>query len=564
MQTAALAAPSLDAGAQDTANSGDRVTVSYTVSNPTEPGQDGKDITVQISPGSAECVQCNPLTVPAGQVNIKGTAVVKMPNVAAGAKQRVTVRVDAGDGIKDDVIIMVNGPAAPTNVRQVSGKVKDGSGKALSGARVAMSDSQGHQYSTTTNGAGLYSFTSSDSAPIAVGKITVAAVLDGYTGAETSVTGRADKTVNAPITLKAATTASASASASPTASVSAAATEEEPTDDETTDETNETNTQAATEKTSEESGSTSWMMILMGGLLVAGGVGVMVMVWMRRKNAAGNNDSDTGAGFGGPTGSPAGPGRFGGADATRVAAPVGAGRAQDATMVAGAGMGAGGLGDAPTMIHRPPVEDEFPDPYGAPIPPQGGFVGAGNGQWADQGAGGNYGGATSVYGGQGGQGGQGGGFDNGQQRYDEQTNMYQPNSTGYDDQGGYGAQGGYDQGGGYGAQGGYDQGGYGNQGNQAGWGNQPDNGDGYGPQGGYGAQGGYDQGGGYGAQGGYDQGGYDNQGYDQHGGNYGGQGGQGGQAGGYEQNNGYGNQQGGYDQHGGAYGQDPNRRNWEQ
>ena len=38
-----------------------------------------------------------------------------------------------------------------------------------------------------------------------------------------------------------------------------------------------------------------------------------------------------------------------------------------ATVVAPSGGLPGGSGDAPTMVHRPVVEDEFPDPYGAPV-----------------------------------------------------------------------------------------------------------------------------------------------------------------------------------------------------
>ncbi len=586
VQTAALAdAPSVKISAPSSGDSGSTVTVQYTVGNPGPTGGTGDavtDTTVSASLSGGSCNSgCGDKTVkiePGKSSSFSATIV--LPSVGQGQSQQVTFQVSAstdGQSTSQSATITVKGPEAPkeTTVRQVSGKVKAGDGTRLAGATVGMRDSAGHQYSTSTNGNGEFAFTSSDGAPIAAGSITVGATMDGYKAARTTVKGVVGKSVTATVTLKAlAASPSATPSASASASASTAATDEALEEEEPTDEapTNQTNTLAGdTKSASEDSGGSSWLLIIMGGLLVAAGVGAMVLVWLRRKNAANNDDSDGGLGLGaGPGPSSSGPGRYGD-DATRVAAPVGAGRGNDATMVAGAGMGAGAarLSDAPTMIHRPPVEDEFPDPYGAPIPPQGGFLGADNGQWDNQGGGGygagagdNFGGATGTYGAQ-----QAGGYDNGTQRYDEHTSMYQPEQPaqrydehtsmyqpgngGYDDQAGYGGgygagQGGYEQGGGYPGQSG------------AGWGDQGGNGDGYGPQGGnYGGgyeQGGYAQPGGYAGQGGYDQGGYGTQGYDQHGGA---------QGAGYDQG-GYGTQ-GGYDQRGGAYGQDPDRRNrdWE-
>ena len=74
----------------------------------------------------------------------------------------------------------MRGPDKPQTVRQVSGRVKDQDGKAVSGAAVGLRDSQNHQYETTTNGDGGYSFTSSDSNPIAPGAVAVGASKDGY------------------------------------------------------------------------------------------------------------------------------------------------------------------------------------------------------------------------------------------------------------------------------------------------------------------------------------------------------------------------------------------------
>ncbi|GGR17824.1 hypothetical protein GCM10010168_39340 [Actinoplanes ianthinogenes] len=552
VQTAALAAsPTVDLPGSLSGDSGATVTVQYTVGNPGDSNggneNQGKALVIVTSNASGcnDCGISNDQLAPGETAS--HTVHITLPTVDAGQTKSVSLQVSAAiagsDPTSKSVSITVKGPEAPQTVRQVSGKVRAVDGTRLPGATVAMKDSQGHTYQATSDADGQFAFTSSDAQPISPGSITVGASLGGYKVAQTTVNGKANKSVTATITLKPAASASASASASPSASTSATPADEATEDEVPTTDPNANAAAAGTANTANasEDGGVSWMLLVVGGLLVAAGIGAMVLVMMRRKNARNDDDADGGAGFGGgPTGSPVGPGRYG-ADATRVAAPVGAARGNDATMVAGAGMGAGGLSDAPTMIHRAPVEDEFPDPYGAPMPPQGGFVGggAGNSQWDD-----NQGGYGGEYGG-GQYGAQAGGYDNGQQRYDEHTsmyqpeqqspqrydehtNLYQPNNGGYDD--GYG--------GGYGEQGGWDNG------NQAGT-----YGGGYDQAGNYGGQGGYDQG-----HGGYDQG---QGGYDQ--GGYGAQGGYGQQGQPPQGQGGYGNQ-GGYEQRGGSYGQDPNRR----
>ena len=547
-QTAALAAPpTVEINAPDKADSGSTVTVSYTVSNPEgsdeeQPGegqgQPAPEASIQVDTGGGASCQgaCGGGNVADGSSN-GFQATLTMPTVDAGQTRQVSfrVRATAGDERGErSVTITVNGPEAPSTVRQVSGRVKDGEGARVSGVQVVMQDSEGHRYTTNTNSSGSYTFNSSDAEPIAAGSIKVAAAKDGYKAASLTVRGTAGNSVNVPITLEkiAAQTTSPTPSPSPTASraTSAAPVEEPPAEDDNKAAPIDANNAAST---SDEEGI-NWLLIIMGALLVAAGIGAMVLVWMRRKKAE-ELSSDTGLGKAVPAGA--------GFDATRVAAPVGAARGNDATMIApAAGMGGGSLADAPTMIHRPPapVEDEFPDPYGAPLPPGGGYAGTGN-QWGNEPGAGNYGGATQPYGQQSGAYGatRGGYGDGGQpQRYDEHTNMYQPEQPQPQQR--------YDehtnmyqppQDNGYGAQGGYDQGGYPQQ--QAGW---------------------HDQQGGYGAPGGYDQGGYDQAGYPQQQGGWQEQ-----QQGGYDQQqqNGWSGQQPpeGYDQHGNPYnnGQRPNR-----
>ncbi|WP_169792447.1 MULTISPECIES: carboxypeptidase regulatory-like domain-containing protein [Actinoplanes] len=552
VQTAALAAPpnvSIGSVSATEVATGGTVTIQYTISNPGggDGGEGGEGsaaaAAVGIEVSGPNCSgDCSSVKTFTGDQSF--TANFTAPNVSAGETKTFTVKITAKttEGTNStSQTITVKGEDKPETVRQVSGRVKDGDGKQISGVSIAMSDSGGHSYDTVTNSEGRYSFTSSDSRPITPGTVQIGALKDGYESTSASANAGAGKTVNVAITLKKLAAATTSPTPSPSASVSAEPTEdEEALEDEPTEgETSAAGDIDAENKSGEDEGGSNWLLIIMGVLLVAAGIGAMVLVWMRRKNAEAEGDDDklAGAGAGGA-----------GFDATRVASPAGVGgRGNDATMIApAAGMGGGSLGDAPTMIHRPaaPVEDEFPDPYGVPMPPQGSFAGNTSTYGAQQGGYGQqdaYGGyndggqqqgqapgqrydeRTGMYQPEQGQGGQQG------QRYDEHTSMYQP---GQDD--GYGQQqGGYDQQGGWGAQ----DDGYGNQ-QQGGWGGQQQGGydqqDGWGNQ----QQGGYDQQGGWGAQ----DDGYGNQ-----------QPQQGGWGGG--QNDGYGNQQ--PQRGGGTYGAAP-------
>ncbi|WP_328464220.1 carboxypeptidase-like regulatory domain-containing protein [Actinoplanes sp. NBC_00393] len=527
VQTAALADPptvQIQSLSPAEVDSGSTVTMRYTVSNPGNGNGGGNQPGfVNIAVGGISCTggDCSQGRQLEGSEDFEAT--LTAPNVNAGETRQITVTVTAtvnGEAPgTDSQTITVRGPEAPQTVRQVSGRIKDNEGDKLSGVAVAMQDSGGHRYETTTNGDGGFSFTSSDSNPISPGAITVAALKEGFQSKTVNVQGTAGRSVNVPITLKKVAAASPSASPSVSASASAPATEAPAEEEEATDEATSAPAALDTNQTSAESEGSNWLLIIMGVLLVAAGIGAFVLVWLRRRNSGNDDDALDGPtpGFGGPGGAMAGGSPF---DATRVAAPVGAGRGGDATMIAPAGGMPAGIGDAPTMIHRPVVEDEFPDPYGAPMPAAGGFGGGGN-QWDDQGGG--YGGDQQYpqqgngYGAT-----QAGGYGNeaAPQRYDEHTSLYQPEQPQrYDEHtnlyqpeqdGGYGGQqGGYGQQPGYGQQGGYDD--------QGGWGGQDD---GYGaPQGGYGQQPGYGQPGGYDQQqygGGYDQqqgqGGYDDQG----------------------------------------------------
>ncbi|MEV4479920.1 carboxypeptidase-like regulatory domain-containing protein [Micromonospora coxensis] len=528
-----------------------------------------------------------------------------------------TVRVvpDQSDPATAPLSVTVKAKAAPTTnppetqtVKSISGKVVvAANGDAVPNAVVMLRDSQGHQYQTTSDGSGNWRFTGSSSQPIAPGRIDLGAskgtdavntkVINASAGQ--SLTGQR---ITLPIKVE------VSPSATPSTSVEAVPTEE------VTEETTDTGAEASQGQPQAASnddggGMGSFLVILLGGLLVAAGVGTIVLLWMRRKNAD-DEDGDGAAPVGAAAGAAAGArgGLRGADDQTRVVNRVGAG--PDPTMVGGTS-----LSDAPTMMHRPIVDDVPPDPYGAPPQPYG--AGAAAGGWAGSGYGdepaqggygqpGGYGNAPSSGGGYGNAPASGAGYGNAPASGGGYGNA-PASGGGYGNEPGYGAAGpaagGYgnapSSGGGYGNAPG---GGYGNDyaapAGGAGYAGQ-DQGGGYGerydeptgrytgestgnytppadpyptstyqpeqgygqPEQGYGQEptGGYRGGNGYGPQGGgYDAGpqqGYDN-GYDQRGG-YDQQGGYAGQAGYDQPGGGYGGHQGGYDQQQGGYDQQP-------
>jgi hypothetical protein len=534
--------------------SGGKVTLQYTLTNNNGGlgggnDQNGADVSFGL-PSGAQCSDCGQQQhVNNLQPNQPQTFTIHltMPSVGAGQSQKLTVSVTAsigGEKGTDQGQITVQGPDKPQSVRAITGKVKDTAGKGVSGATVAAQDSAGRPFQTTTTGSGSFSILASDNNPITPGRIQVGAGKDGFAdGTYVSVQGEAGKTVNVTLVLKPESVASTSASASTTPS---------PSDGGSLDPGSILNTNApagpsanlpdndSAKNASQDSGSGSMLFVVLGGLLVAAGIGAIVLVLMRRKNATktpgGPDGGDPTAMGGGPGVVPPSQGRFN--DATRVGgAPMGGmGNPAAATMVAPRS-GAPSMSDAPTMLHRPvpavAPEDEFPDPYGAPLPQQGGYAGAAAGGWDDQGGGqyaapnqygqaddyagtGQYDEGNGQYGGQYG----GGAPAGGQQRFDEHTSLYQPESEqdGYGDYGqaGYGGNAGGGQYGGNGGGGQYGGGaaaGAGAAGGAVGGGEYGGGQYGAGAYAGgrqeddYGSGGGYQSGGGYGQEQ-PDQGGY--------------------------------------------------------
>ncbi|RKR89065.1 carboxypeptidase family protein [Micromonospora pisi] len=390
----------------------------------------------------------------------------------ANEQATITIRATAATGAPSTgttQVTLVGKPAPPPTqaavqtVKEISGRVTDNEGKPVPNASVVLLDSQNHSFDATTSNSGSFKFLGTTASPISPGRIDLGASFDDKNQRK-QVNAAANQTLRDVRFVLAIGAATPSASAEAPPSEEALPTDEAvPTDEATPG----ANPQAASNEEGSGGGMGPWLLIIVGGLLVALGVGAIVLLWMRRKeNSDEDEDGDTPP-AGGRTSGPAG--YQSGADPTRVANRAGMGG--DATAISRS------IADAPTMMHnRPLVDDEFPDPYGAPLPsqqPQTAAYGVpAAGGWADNG----YGGAP----GQGGEYGAGAPGAGAAGYGNTQGGAY-GNAPG-SGAGGYGAQGG-----------GYGPGGeYGNApGSGAGYGNAPGSGaGGYGDATGAGGYGG--------------------------------------------------------------------------
>ncbi|WP_422772660.1 carboxypeptidase regulatory-like domain-containing protein [Plantactinospora sp. WMMC1484] len=317
-------------------------------------------------------------------------------NVPAGQNRSGNVTITAevdDDSASAQRNITVRGPEPPPEVQtvaEVSGRVTDeNTGDGISGASIRLTDGKGRDFNATTSGSGSYRFTGSQSRDIAPGRLQIRATKDGITDTISVNGGNGARLNNQDIelSLAGAPTTTPDASAEPTEEAGA---EEEPTEEAGAEE-DEPAAQDPAANEDSGGGLGSWVLILAGGLLVALGVGAIVLLLMRRKEDDGEDDED---GPGPRTAAARGGGYRGDDDATRITTRAGAGA--DPTMVSG-----GNLADAPTMMHSAPlVDDEFPDPYGAPLPgPQTAGYGAGQQPgWGGNGYGDRPGSGAGAYG----------------------------------------------------------------------------------------------------------------------------------------------------------------------
>ncbi|MBM0231661.1 carboxypeptidase regulatory-like domain-containing protein, partial [Micromonospora sp. STR1_7] len=369
--TPAMAAPKVTnvSASPGTVQAGGETTVSYTLSF--DDSVVPADVTVSSDNSKLQCIEgCSQGNVTEAKTY---TAKFKLADDASSGSARVTVKASAGLGNgQGSTTVNLTGKAAappPQNqtVRSVSGKVvKKADGKAVPNAIVILQDSTGKRFDTISNGSGDFRFAGSTQNPIAPGRIDLGASFDNITSTKSfnanagqSVTGqRISLEIKVEVTPSA--TPSATAEALPTEEPTEEGAEEQPSE--------EASPGAAANAANEDEGGgfNSYLIILLGGLLVAAGVGTIVLLWMRRKENGDDEDAPEGAGA-----VPAARGAFrGGDDQTRVVNRAGGG--PDPTMVGGAA-----LSEAPTMMHRPVVDDVPPDPYAAPAQPYGAAGGQG-------------------------------------------------------------------------------------------------------------------------------------------------------------------------------------------
>ncbi|MFD0200296.1 MULTISPECIES: carboxypeptidase-like regulatory domain-containing protein [Saccharothrix] len=219
-------------------------------------------------------------------------ATVVAPEVSAGETLGVNISVAVrlgGQNSADYRMVYIHGAGAtqpdadkpPSDVDKpspgvdgVSGWVRDPSGKAIGGVALTVQDSAGHEYRTTSDDSGRFSIKSGAGKPIAEGRITVDAALDGYRATRTTVRGSAGATATVELTL-AAVAAPSETLPSPTATTAA-------------DETPESEISAAAApppalEAGSDEGSGSLPFIL-GSLLVAAGLGAVALIVHRRRN----------------------------------------------------------------------------------------------------------------------------------------------------------------------------------------------------------------------------------------------------------------------------------------
>jgi hypothetical protein len=392
--------------------------------------------------------QCNGITpVPNDNNAHTFTATLSAGDVAAGQTRNgvVTVQVTIGsESAQKQGPLAVNGPAAQAAVPQLSGVVVDvfkGDSGPIANAKVAAQDSATptpHTWEVGTDVKGTFKILSTADKPIAPGTIVFIVTKDGYQQYKqiisNAVAGQPLTTLHFAMTPTASTASASATGPTPTGAP-----------------TSEIETQgvATGNGNSGSGGGLSWVLIGIGGVLVALGIAAIVILLIRRRGD--DDDDEGGQGGRGPKG-----GRGG---APRPPHPQG-GRRPEPTMVmrggpggpGGRGPGAPGSRDQ-TMIARSPLAD-MPTQLHGRVPPPGGPGGPPPGQ----GYGGQnpYGGShQQPYGGGGSQSGYGGG--QGYPGGSQPPNYGQPDPYGS----GYGQQppGGYPQQPGHGGNypGGYDE-----------------------------------------------------------------------------------------------------------
>jgi hypothetical protein len=309
--TAAPPAIRIESVSSDNVKSGESVRVRFRATNNSRRGTERAFVAVS---GGLRCTAGCSATKdlgPGQSASFSATVVAPKvnKNEQSGLNLAVTVRIGLQTGFANKLILVRGADKPASSVTQVSGRVRDGDGKAIDDATVTVRDSAGHGYRATSDGDGRFSIRSSDSKPIAAGFLTVAASRDGYRTARAKVRGTAGSAATVRLTLS-AVAAPTTKPPSPSAVASAPVVAQTPA----TEESSAGATPLGTLKTAGDQGDGPLLFSILGGLLVAVGLGALVLMLIRRRSGPGKPD------------------------------------AQDApTLVAGAG---GSLGDAPTAVLR--------------------------------------------------------------------------------------------------------------------------------------------------------------------------------------------------------------------
>jgi hypothetical protein len=300
--------------------------------------------------------------------------------------------------------LTVQGPQAQATVPEVSGTVTDVyTTTPIKAAKVTIQDSGSppNTWEVGTDDSGNFKIVSEAGKPIRPGVIAVIVQkedIEQYTATKTAVAGQ-------PLTGWKLTVKPLAVTPSAGASV---------TDPGLTPSVSSLETEQGNEFNPPDEGGVSWLLIAVGGLLVALGIGAIVLLFVKRKGDGDDGDGPPNARRGGgPPGAPGrggprqpqparrggppdrtavmrGPGGPGGPghDPHRPMRPVSPGpRGADQTMIARSP-----LADAPTQMHRGGMGH---DPYGGPAGPPPGPPPGGYGQQPTAGGGG-YGGGSPA------------------------------------------------------------------------------------------------------------------------------------------------------------------------
>jgi Carboxypeptidase regulatory-like domain len=309
----------------------------------------GNDVNVTVNSSLSCSTQSNKIMcdVPGGGGNKNITLKMSADaTVSVGAGQTKTSSGTASiEGASPaSFAVTLHGPAQQqptqnaTTVTKITGTVKDSAtGNGIAGAKVELQDGNSNSFSTTSNNAGAYQFTSTSAKPIVAGLMAITATKDGYSYDPKSFQTSAGQPATFDIVML--STAPTASAAVPDGGISSAPAASDSASD-------------VVPATASDTGSSNHymtFMIIAGALLILAGIGaILTLVLRRRKEDEDDEDEDD---VPPPPRRGPPPGR-----------PGGGYRAAEPTVVARDP----GYNDRTAIVR--PVEDEYPDPYGAPPP----------------------------------------------------------------------------------------------------------------------------------------------------------------------------------------------------